>query len=255
MNNKLGYIYCLSNPSFDKDVYKIGFTQNDPHIRKNKLYTTELPTPFKLEFAKKVLDYKIKEKQIHKILSKYRVNINREFFKLPLFEIKDIFELIDGEPYIDTSIVAKKKINKNITDEIYEPCNIYNNLIDETSKNHRDILHLYNSQLTTTLVKFGTEKLNTLLSESDMLNILNKGIESIEESIRCVHFNDLRPEFKNIYINNVDDEYAYIYDGNKFIAVLKEPILNDLLNKHFNNIKYWVNRYKIINAFSDDLIE
>ena len=31
----IGYIYCLSNPSFVEEIYIIGFTRNDPNIRKN----------------------------------------------------------------------------------------------------------------------------------------------------------------------------------------------------------------------------
>jgi len=100
--NDVGYIYCLSNPSFEKDIFKIGFTQSEPEIRKSQLQTTGVPTPFKLEFAKKVNKYQEKEKTIHKILSEYRVNEKREFFKISLPKIKDLFDLVDGETYKET---------------------------------------------------------------------------------------------------------------------------------------------------------
>jgi hypothetical protein len=103
--SEYGYVYCLSNLSFDKDIYKIGFTKKDPYIRINQLNTTGVPVPFKLEIAKKVKHYKLKENAIHTMLSKYRVNNKREFFKIELQEIHNIFNLIDGELYID--------INKN----------------------------------------------------------------------------------------------------------------------------------------------
>jgi len=94
-----GYIYCLSNQSYT-DIYKIGFTKNDPLIRISQLNTTGLLYPFKLEFAKQVKNYQDKEKKLHLIFDKYRVNKNREFFKIELKEIKQLFDLIDGEWYI-----------------------------------------------------------------------------------------------------------------------------------------------------------
>lgn len=250
MNNKLGYIYCLSNPSFDKDVYKIGFTQNEPHVRKSQLYTTELPTPFKLEFAKKVLDYKTKEKQIHKVLSKYRININREFFKLPLSDIKNIFDLIDGELYIDTIIIDKKKNHNNLIEEVIteQDKNVKENANLKYTLNYlinyfeiEDELH---NNCTTNIVQFGTENLNTILSQSEILQILNKGVGSLEESIKLIHFNDMRPEFKNIYITNLKDQYAYIYNGFKFIAIQKSYMLKKLFLNHLDNIHYCLNKYK-----------
>ena len=100
MNSDIGYIYCLSNPLYN-GIYKVGMTENDPKIRKEQLNTTGVPLPFKIEFAKKVNDYKEKEKLLHKLLTQYgeRINPKREFFKISLEEIKAFFDLIDGEVY------------------------------------------------------------------------------------------------------------------------------------------------------------
>ena len=97
-----GYIYCFSNTAFN-NLYKVGFTVNDPNSRRKQINTTGVPLPFKLEFAKKVIDYKDKEKIIHKILSIFgeRINSKREFFRINLEYIHLLFELIDGEWYND----------------------------------------------------------------------------------------------------------------------------------------------------------
>ena len=99
-----GYIYCFSNPIY-LNIYKVGFTTNNPHYRRKQINTTGVPLPFKLEFAKKVNNYKDKEKIIHKILSSLgnRINPKREFFKINLEHIELLFELIDGEWYNDTN--------------------------------------------------------------------------------------------------------------------------------------------------------
>ena len=94
--NETGYVYCLSNPSFAESMYKIGFTKNNPYMRARQLNTTGVPTPFKVEMAKRVCNYRDKEIKIHKFLAKYRVNNNREFFNIALSEIKNIFDLMDG---------------------------------------------------------------------------------------------------------------------------------------------------------------
>ena len=71
-------------------------------------------------------------------------------------------------------------------------------------------------------------------------------MSSLEESIKMIHFNDDKPEFKNIYayITNLKDQYAYIFDGSKFIAVLKSDILEELVDNHIENIEYSADEYK-----------
>ena len=110
-NDDFGYIYCLSNESY-KDTYKIGFTKNDPQIRMSQLNTTGILYPFRLEFAKQVKNHQDKEKKLHLIFDKYRVNKSREFFKIELNEIKQLFDLIDGEWY-KTNNPKKESIKLN----------------------------------------------------------------------------------------------------------------------------------------------
>jgi hypothetical protein len=40
------------------------------------------------------------------------------------------------------------------------------------------------------------------------------------------------------------DQYAYIFYGNKFIAVLKSDILEELVDNHIENIEYSADEYK-----------
>jgi hypothetical protein len=113
---EIGYIYCLSNESY-KDTYKIGFTKNDPQTRMSKLNTTGLLYPFKLEFAKQVKNYQDKEKKLHLIFDKYRVTKSREFFKMELKEIKQLFDLIDGEWYKSKEPIKLLKTDPTVVSE------------------------------------------------------------------------------------------------------------------------------------------
>ncbi len=98
-----GYIYCLSNECMP-GILKVGMTERTPDVRAKELFTTGVPTPFIIEFAKKVKDVKTKEKTLHELLEQYteRVSPNREFFRVSLEEVRTFFKLMDGEPLIET---------------------------------------------------------------------------------------------------------------------------------------------------------
>lgn len=79
-----GFVYILSNPSFD-GILKIGKSDADPEkIRMKELQTTGVPTPFVLEWSCLVLDPLQVEKDVHAKFERERTSANREFFKMPI---------------------------------------------------------------------------------------------------------------------------------------------------------------------------
>ncbi len=98
----MGYIYCLSNPSYGHNVFKIGFTERTPFERMDDLYTTGIPYPFKLEFAKEMEHSYETEQKIHRLLYDFRMNKNREFFRISFEIIKSIFDKFEGEYFTFT---------------------------------------------------------------------------------------------------------------------------------------------------------
>ena len=108
-----GWIYCLSNPTMP-EIYKIGLTTRTPEERLSEANASpDIPTPYKLEFARKVSDVSSKERNLHTILEmdNERVNPKREFFQTNLERIRMLFNLMDGEWWVpceedDTSSVA-----------------------------------------------------------------------------------------------------------------------------------------------------
>jgi hypothetical protein len=101
MENNSGYIYCLSNP-FYVDMYKIGMTERTPEERAKELSRTGVPGSFKIEFAKKVSNPKQKEKKIHTFLKSRGQHVDKEFFRVPLDEVKLLFGLMDGQEWCET---------------------------------------------------------------------------------------------------------------------------------------------------------
>ena len=125
-----GYIYCMSNPSFKQNIYKIGYTTNLPDIRQKQLNNTSIPELFTLEFAKFVDNAYNEEQIIHKLLAEYRINNNKEFFEVDISIIKTIFNAVEGKYYND--IISIKTFNNeqffNLSENlsIYDICNYIN---------------------------------------------------------------------------------------------------------------------------------
>jgi hypothetical protein len=92
-------VYVLSNPAMP-GLLKIGMTdKTNLALRMKELYTTGVPLPFDCVYACIVEDNAVTEKAMHSKFAKYRINPNREFFKvgaksvvkaLKKYELQDI---------------------------------------------------------------------------------------------------------------------------------------------------------------------
>ena len=98
---KAGYVYILTNPSFREDWVKIGMAQNVEE-RLKTLDTTALPLPFKKYATMKTVKYQKAEKLVHHYIGRFtdlRIRSTREFFNVTPQEALEIFcevaELID----------------------------------------------------------------------------------------------------------------------------------------------------------------
>lgn len=112
---KPGYVYILTNPSFREDWVKIGMTQNMEE-RLRTLDTTALPLPFKKYATMKTVKYKAAEKHVHHYIERItdlRIRDNREFFNITPEEALSIFydvaELLDDAEIVVYDKEASKK--------------------------------------------------------------------------------------------------------------------------------------------------
>lgn len=117
-----GCLYCLSNKGMLPNLYKIGYTSKILEKRVIELQKgSSVPYAFHIEFAKNVKNPFEKEQKIHEILKKNRFNEKREFFKTKIINIKNLFDLIDGEWYNKNN---KNNITQNIGQYV---CKYFNN--------------------------------------------------------------------------------------------------------------------------------
>jgi hypothetical protein len=119
---------------------------------------------------------------------------------------------------------------------------INNQLINNNTTNNT----INNNNINITYIKFGDEKLSEILTDDDMLKILFECRFGVNKSIELTHFNDKRPEFKNIIITNLQNNIGYVFNGEKFEAKPKEDILGDLFDKHLDNIENYISDSNIL---------
>jgi hypothetical protein len=81
-----GFVYVLINPSIDGQV-KIGLTTVTSEKRAVQLSSSSgVPTPFIVVYDELVSDCEEVERRLHTRFAGYRVNRNREFFRIPIKE-------------------------------------------------------------------------------------------------------------------------------------------------------------------------
>jgi hypothetical protein len=223
---------------------------NNVNIMSNDVNNT-LSKKYKCDYCYKICNSR-QSKWVHQKICKQKNNtidnntINNKTLEKQFDEFKNtILEILQKEAKIHPKTL--QKINKQLIN------NTNNSSINNGTINNGPVIN-------NTYVKFGNEQLSTLLTHKDMLNIINKQCFCIEESIKTVHFNKKLPEYNNIFITNMKDTIAYIFDGSRFILTSKDTVINDLYNAHLDNIEQFLeeseipeNKYSKITKFLDVL--
>lgn len=114
-DNKTGYVYILTNPSFREDWVKIGKSSRPVDVRSKELDNTAVPLPFEIYATLQTSKYEKIEKIIHKQIDRLtdlRIRQNREFFNVHPAQALDIFK--DQADVLDDAIIMKYDNGKPI---------------------------------------------------------------------------------------------------------------------------------------------
>lgn len=76
-----GFLYLMTNPAMP-GLVKIGMTTRSPEERAQELASTGVPMPFHVAAAWPVDDVRSAERDAHEALARYRVNDQREWFRV-----------------------------------------------------------------------------------------------------------------------------------------------------------------------------
>jgi hypothetical protein len=125
------FVYVLSNESMP-GIYKIGKTTNILN-RLKELDSTQTPTPFKVELLYEFDDHDYAEKKMHKIFNNLRIRSNREFFKIDLSSLEEVFMLLKGR-IVDFEIISNPK-----NQDLIKPPNISISIEDYRQKQKNGI--------------------------------------------------------------------------------------------------------------------
>lgn len=148
----------------------------------------------------------------------------------------------------------KKKTSINNTNNTNNNSNNINNSNNTTN----------NTTYNFTLNAYGEEN-RSYITDNDYLKCFDKGIECVDEYIKLKHFNPNHPENHNVFLPNLQLSYYKKYDGLKFIKVLINKTIQDIIEDNFMELddKWYelnekiehvsLNRYKIfINRYDGD---
>ena len=109
-----GWIYIARNPSFS-GLLKIGYSDRDPSIRMEELYSTGVPTPFVLLYIVLIDNAYEVEQKIHSELELCRDSKSREFFRCQLEKVLAVFDKLKKNSMLtvhfeqfDSSVVLTK---------------------------------------------------------------------------------------------------------------------------------------------------
>jgi hypothetical protein len=88
------------------------------------------------------------------------------------------------------------------------------------------------------ICNIGNEDIMNILTPEQKIQIMNCRMQSIDKLIEITHCGE-NPQFKNVVITSLKDDFAYKYDSNKgyFITVKKDDLLNDIINFRTFNIE------------------
>ena len=181
----------------------------------------------------------------------HKININHHSNsdpKLTCKHCKKIFSYVQSRWRHE----SKCKTNTNLTvqnDDLKKQLDDmkkqFDNLL-KTCKIHPKTLQKINNQINNNnngtinnnvIMKFGNVNINDVLSNKQIMSILHKPFVSVEECIKMIHFNDKLPQYNNIYITNLKDDLAYVYDGTKFTTSTKADTISDLITNYSDQIE------------------
>jgi hypothetical protein len=86
------------------------------------------------------------------------------------------------------------------------------------------------------LVGYGKEDMSKL-SKQELFKVLRTGFNSALNLTEAVHFNPRFPEYHNIYISNMKDKYAMMFDGNDWMLTTKDVLINQIYEDKKNYIE------------------
>ena len=119
-----------------------------------------------------------------------------------------------------------------------------------TNKLQIQNLNLQNNTLNNIQNNFHIKLLNhsetdySHLSDKDYIFCMNENNFCVKKLIEKVHFNNKKPENKNIYISNIKSNYVMLYKNDKWQIVTRKEQIDNLYEYNEIVLEEWYENYK-----------
>jgi hypothetical protein len=257
-NKKSNYISHLNNKKkqcwLNNTLNNLSSTQTPPNSTQTPPNSTQTP-PNSTQILPKTTEKIKKNKKINYIcnfcqitfgrsdslarhltnICKIRIEESKEkeiIFKDLLTKYEEVKYLIEEkDAKIDKIIKEKDETINKLTEKIesltkYKKSNVKNiNNINNTT-NNGTIIH------NTIIVKNGEEDLSKIDNNVFYNSLLKStGAQIPSKIIEGIHFNNKYPEFKNIYISDINRDKLMFYDGSEWILTKSNLMTSKLLDR------------------------
>lgn len=198
---------------------------------------------------------------------KDKENENIEFIKQKNYECKYCFKLFsrsdtlkkhvdgyctvkknkDSHNIINTDELTNQQIVKELLEEMKNNSIVTigstinnNNNNSNNNINNNNINNNNNSNNNITLVPFGSENFDTIITDEFCKKTMERGMNAITVFTEYAHLNANHPEFHNCYVSNMRDNHAIIYNNGLWCLVNANDAIKAITDKES---KYLENKY------------
>lgn len=148
-----------------------------------------------------------------------------------------ILKKVTGVEDINGNETKSGKIVKSNKKAVFKKV-IKNNTNNTNNNNTNNTQNINNGMINNNiiLVGYGKEDMSKI-DYSDIIKCVSNGFDSPLKMIEMVHFNPKYPEFHNIYIPNMNNNYAMKYDGESWTLVPRQETIDGLYDRKKNYIE------------------
>ncbi len=162
---------------------------------------------------------------------------NDKLLKEIIEEMRNELETVNNKCIELTEKYMQLEENKHYANKTKIVQNINNGTINNNNNNF--------------IVAFGTEDLNSIITDEHCNKLFERGISAIPLLIKYVHFNKNIIRFHNCYISNARDNHAIIFDGKGWCLTDADEVIRTLVDRKGS---YLENKYDDLQeVVTDDL--
>ena len=148
----------------------------------------------------------------------------------------------------------QEKMNDKIellSKQIEELKNIINNKSTTNNKNTTNINNCNNNNnnINITIVLPHKKPDISHLTDADYYNILGRNLNAIPKIIEKIHFNDNNPQNHNIYISNIKNKYAMLYNGSEWSLQNRDETIHNLIIDNETRLEDWLSQEDILEKY------